>query len=230
MAAEGKRGCGYRKVGGIYLVGGCGTITCDRIPYRLQECPVCGSGIHFARAMTEVNPLRLFGIHDSHENICRDNVRPCWLCDPEDTVAYIMMVGEKFYPTPRDFMDEAATQGISKRIPFIPKKFKLGETVIYLAHNRACTVTEPASAGDEIGKMALWEEALGDSGGGVTQRLVEAPKETKALGIFSAFVPQRIEKMYWQSEIDKMTLEEKEDLAKRGITPVGLPDGDNDHA
>jgi hypothetical protein len=50
------------------------------------------------------------------------------------------------------------------------------------------------------------------------------------MGIFTAFIPQKIEKLYWQSELDAMSEKEKEQLSKRGITPIGIPDGDSDHA
>lgn len=33
MAQESKRGCGYRKVGGTYLVGNYISVPCDRLPY-----------------------------------------------------------------------------------------------------------------------------------------------------------------------------------------------------
>lgn len=54
-------------------------------------------------------------------------------------------------------------------------------------------------------------------------------KEKRVMGIFSAFIPQRIEKLYWQSQVDTMTDKEKEHLKKRGITIVSIPDGDNNH-
>lgn len=33
MASETKRGCGYRKVGGMYLVGDYIRVPCDRLPF-----------------------------------------------------------------------------------------------------------------------------------------------------------------------------------------------------
>ena len=45
-----------------------------------------------------------------------------------------MWVGEKFYKTPVHFSKEAAVQGISKRLPFIPKDFAVGIDWILLAH------------------------------------------------------------------------------------------------
>lgn len=245
MASEARRGCGYRKVGGIYLVGGLLSVPCDRLPYKLDSCPVCGAGVHFTRAMTEINPFKLFGTHDQQVPVfkdnpelsgfvtkvqCHDQFRPCIMCDPTEKPAYIMMVGEKFYPTPDDFNREAAELGVSKRIPFIPKKLVLGETIIYLAHNKAVCLNEPANG--NASRLSFWDENGGKDGSIAKDpvRLVDAEKREYALGIFRAFIPQRIEKIYWQSELDNMSEDEKKDLAKRGITPVGVPDGDKDHA
>ena len=45
-------------------------------------------------------------------------------------------------------------------------------------------------------------------------------------GVFYAFRPQRIEKLIWQKDASEGNLEE---LERRGITPVIIPDGDLDH-
>jgi hypothetical protein len=231
MAAESKRGCGYRKVGGLYFVGEGISVPCDRLPYKLESCPVCGAGIHFTRSLTEINPLKLFGTHDQQVKVfegepglegevtqvlCYDEVRPCWMCDPTEDPAYIMMVGEKYYPTPDDFREESRKLGISKRIPFIPKKFELGKTIIYLAHNKACVSHEPIEEAVTNGVLPGMERD-------------NQMKTIYHLGIFTVFKPLRIEKIYWESDIQNMSEEEKEDLDKRGITPVSIPDGDSDH-
>ena len=212
MAIEAKRGCGYRKVGGLYLVGGAIAIPCDRLPLPVGHCPVCGAGVHFTRSMTEINPRHLFGFHEE----CRDIFRPCLVCDPSDKPAFLMMVGVKFYPTVQDFMTEASGMGISKRIPFVPKKMVLGETVVYLAHPKACLVKEPAGVMQQA--MGILEASQAT--------LIEAETEKPSLGIFSAFIPLRIEKIVRESEL---TDELRAKLEKQGITPVSVPDGDKDH-
>lgn len=228
MAVECIRGCGYRKVGGYYLCGGSISLPCDRLPYPLETCPVCGAGIKVSRGFTKINPYRLFGLHDYSDRDeksgifiqhCTDRIRPCFMCDPKDEVAFIMGVGEGYYKTPRDFMDEAHQLGISKRIPFVPKELKLGETVVYLAHPKACEVREPVVMQQA---MAILEENETKQ-----PRLLETEKVEKALGIFTAFIPQRIEKLIWEGEA---TPEELEKLKERGISPVIVPDGDKDHA
>jgi hypothetical protein len=215
MAVEPRRLCGWRRVGGLYLCGSYVSVSCDRLPYPLETCPVCGGGIKVSRGFTRINPYQLFGNH----NGCKDQLRPCFMCDPRDEVAFIMGVGEKFYKTPGDFLEEAHRLGVSKRIPFIPKELELGKTVIYLAHPKAIEVKEPVALQQA---MSILEESETKQ-----PRLLETEKVEKRLGIFTAFIPQRIEKLVWQSEA---TPEELEKLEKRGIKPVIVPDGDKDHA
>lgn len=211
---EAKRGCGCRKVGGSYLCGDYIPVECDRLPLELKTCPVCGAGIHFTRSFTEINPLKLFGYHQP----CRDAFRPCHVCDPKDEGAYVMAVGSKYY-TPESFLSEAATMGISKRIPFIPKNLELGKTVVYLAHPNAVCVKEPLAVQAAMTVVAEVDESQ--------MRLLDAEKKPYyAMGIFCAFIPQRVEKLIWESEA---TPQELENLEKRGITPVLVPDGDIDH-
>lgn len=215
MAVEQIRGCGYRKVGGMYLCGEYISSPCDRMPFPLTSCPVCGQGIKVSRGFTQVNPYRLWGIHQD----CEDRFRPCFLCDPQDKSAYIMLVGAGNYKTPEDFLDEVQGMGISKRIPFIPKGLELGKTVIYLAHPKAVEVKVPAALQQA---MSIVEEAQTKQ-----PRLLETERNEKRLGIFCAFVPKRVEKLVWESEL---TDEKREQLEKRGITPVPIPNGDRDHA
>ncbi|GAI49612.1 unnamed protein product, partial [marine sediment metagenome] len=125
---------------------------------------------------------------------------------------YIMLVGAGNYKTPEDFLGEAQRMGISKRIPFIPKGLELGKTVIYLAHPKACEVKEPAALQEA---MAIVEEAQTKR-----PRLLEAEKVTKALGIFCAFIPKRVEKLIWEKDA---TPEELGKLEHRGISPVIIP-------
>lgn len=60
MATEKKRGCGYRKIGGLYLVTDGGGSPCDRLPFELDVCPTCGGGIKPARGWSWFSPAGLF--------------------------------------------------------------------------------------------------------------------------------------------------------------------------
>ncbi len=211
---EPKRGCGYRKVNSLYLVGEYISVPCDRMPFPVGVCPTCGQGIHLTRGFTEIIPLKLFGIHQP----CFDAVRPCFLCDPREEPAYIMTVGSKYY-SPQSFLKEAGEMGISKKIPFIPKKLELGHTIVYLAHPKAVEVREPLAVQQA---MSVVEDADKSQ-----LRLLDSEqKPTYKMGIFCAFIPQRIEMLVKESEL---TDEKRGDLAKRNITPIPVPDGDEDH-
>lgn len=133
MAVEARRGCGFRKVHGTYLVSGDIWATCDRLPVEVKPCPTCGGGIHFPLSLKEINPLDLFGKHDK----CKDEHKPCPMCQPTKDPAYILGVGKMFYNDPTKFISEAVNMGVCKRVAFIPKNLKVGKTVIYLIHKKA---------------------------------------------------------------------------------------------
>jgi hypothetical protein len=216
MAIERKRGCGFRKVGKTYLVGEGIFTACDRLPYPVGSCPVCGAGIPLTRGTIKINPLKLFGYHQP----CSDKW-PDIMCTPRDEIAYIMTVGIKYYPMPQDFAREAMEMGVSKAIPTIPKKLELGRTVIFLCHPKAIAVTEPIAVQQA---MAVVEQA-----GNPQQSLFPlelANKPTYKPGIFMTFVPRRVEKLCWQSDYTEENMEKHK---KRGIDLVPVPDGDKDH-
>lgn len=219
MAQEKERGCGFRVVGAMYLVGEFIPVECDRLPYPLDVCPVCGGGVKVSRAFTRINPLALFGEHKYDD--CIDDHHPCRMCDPTDEVAYIMRVGKQSYPTPGHFIAEGMDMGISKKIPFIPKELKVGQTSIYLAHPRACVnILQPEEAVQEAEAIVKGEDTP-------QGRLIDAERVEYSMGIFAAFSPQRIELLIWQHDARPETLKK---LEKRGITPVIIRDGDLDHA
>lgn len=215
MAQEAKRGCGYRRVGGLYLCGSYERVFCDRLPYLLDVCPVCNGGIKVSRGFTLINPLALFGHHEG----CKEKIVFCPMCYPLGRAAYIMGVGEAYYPTPLDFMDEADKLGVSKRIPhtWLPKELVVGKTVIYLAHPKACMMKVTHSQQ----RMPLIPPSEA-----AQPRFIESEEVIPAMGIFTVFIPQRIEQLLWKSQA---TPEVVKGLKDRGITPVLIKDGDKDH-
>lgn len=111
-----ERGCGWRKEGGLYLMGGGWSIGCGRLPLALERCPTCDRGIKPGRGWTWVDPRPLF---------------------PAMTRAGLLWIGGQFYPTPAAFLAEADRLGISRRIAAVPKGLEIGKTWVLLAHRKA---------------------------------------------------------------------------------------------
>ncbi len=206
MSVEAIRGCGYRKVGGLYLCGGGHGMDCDRLPYELKVCPTCGAGVKFSRGFTWLDWAKYAGNHHSD---CDCMNLPGWksycpVCFPSThPQPYgLLWVGESFY-TPEAFIKEALEMGVSRRIAAIPKNLKLGETWVLFAHKKAF---EGVSV---TGKK--------DTG------FVE---EDRRSAVFYAFRPQRLELLLWKSEF---THEKAVELEKKHITPIIIPDGDVEH-
>ena len=198
MAVESMRGCGFRKVGGLYLCGGGQGMDCDRLPYELEICPTCGSGVKFTRGWTWLDWDTYAGSH-RFGDACRDELFPfCPMCEPDEhSQPYgLLWVGEANY-SPQSFIQEALTMGVSRRIAAVPRNLKLGETWVLFAHKHLIRKhMEPDGSNEDVP------------------------------GVFFVFRPQSLELLVWQSEAKPEYLE---DLAKRNITPIIIPDGDEDH-
>ena len=214
MAVEPKRGCGYRKIGGLYLVSGGSGMPCDRLPLVLDVCP-CSHGFKQSRGWTwvEVNGL-VGGVHRD----CQDPF-PCPLCmaTSEMGKAGLLWIGEKFYKTPADFDREGAQLGISRRISAIPRGFRVGETWVLLAHPKTvragCTA---CGTKGYLGEVGVQEVCTGCEGKG----------HKFLAGIFKVWRPERIEKILPESMRGSGKARE---LEEKGITPVFVPDDDPDH-
>lgn len=125
-----KRGCGYRKGGGLYFVSGGRSKPCGKLPIEVGLCPCCGQGIQQHRGIEWVTS-ELIDAATCSQAECAGKQ-----CFPFCVVKrYAMMwVGEKFYKTPDHFEQEVAQMGISKRLPFVPKGFVVGTDWVLLAH------------------------------------------------------------------------------------------------
>lgn len=201
MAVEQARGCGFRKVGGLYLCGEGAGMHCDRLPYKIENCPVCGSGIHFSRAWTWLHWDKYAG---SHLDVCKDIAAMCPVCFPDrhQQPYGLLFVGEKFY-SPDAFIRESMQLGVSRRLPFTgnipraPKNLKLNVTWVLFAHKHVIYT------GKDVNNNDMYEPA-----------------------IFHAFKPTRLELLIWQKDATEERLDE---LEKADITPIVIPDGDKDH-
>lgn len=211
-AVEARRGCGFRKAGGLYLVGGGVGVPCDRLPFELSVCPCCSQGIKPARGFTWVDVAKLFqGAHllESEHLFNKTATGPeqvlcscastnfCPLCVKPEVMgrAGLLWVGSKFYKTPDQFIAEGVSLGFSRRIKSVPQGFKIGETWVMLAHAKAIVK-------------------------------IDGQAEGYLSGIFYVWLPQRLERIRLESERDSAEVQAD---AKRGIQSVFVPDSDTDH-
>ncbi len=222
---ENQRKCGYRKIGGLYLVcDGGKDFVCDALPLPLESCSCCGYEPQQTRGLQQLRAsyIRKIGqIQHEHTlalkakeaaqkaggldeifakgppDICTCPAgQGCPICNTQQDQLYgLMFVGKNNY-TPEEFIEEALKFGVSKRIPEIPRWLQLGKTWILLAHKEV----------PMIGQKATYQtEGL----------LTQEPTTKKA--VFFAYRPQRLEMPMWKGDIsdnDILLLE------RHGITVV----------
>jgi len=180
-------------------------IPCDRLPFPLNICPVCGQGIKVTTGYTWIQPEKFF---QGQHTPCNDTFKNgCPICNPKimGEQAGLMWVGSRFYSC-ESFIEESTKMGVSKRIPFIPSQLKLGESWILLAHKEAGTKFLET----KVIKGVVLKGKIPDV----------------CPAIFYAFKPTRVEYLLWKRDSTEKRLK---DLRDRGITPVVIPDGDKDH-
>lgn len=197
---ETARGCGWRKPGGLYLVGSALGLGCGRFPIACDCCPTCGQGIKPARGWTWIQPDEIAGkcVHfgtSRHEAgvLLGSQCGVCSFQPGKIGNAGLLWVGQQYYPTASSFLSEAATVGISRRINMVPRGLVVGETWVFLGHREAIeTRPQPSYERDD------------------------PPEVERYPGIFAAFQPRAIEYVVTGDEAD----EELEALAARGFTLI----------
>ena len=210
---EGKRGCGYRKPGGTYLVGGDTLAPCPKLPIEVHTCPTCGQGVKAARGWTwiEYEPFVEPGPHGDPEHSAG-----CVLAQPPETVTTeegkvgLIWVGEMHYKTPGEFMREALSMGLSRRVTAIPRGLEVGKTLVLLGHRKAIRKgwLDPET-------NAVYETLDEVEEAGLNPLDIEP---NYVAGVFTAFVPTAIE--YVLKPEEENDEERIEVLRERGITPV----------
>ncbi len=163
MAVEAARGCGYREVGGLYMMGmGLGA-PCCRLPSKIVPCDKCGATLKRGRNWEWVDPrLALAGskpvcmipqaviekeIYSPQDPLLALQVvgtmiiPDCPLADTTERMGKrvgLVWVGDKYY-SPTSFIEEGKTMGISKRLAMLPKGFDpKNPPWILLVHPKAC--------------------------------------------------------------------------------------------
>lgn len=217
MSAEAKRGCGYRKVGGLYLVADRPAAPCCRLPLPLDVCPCCAAGIKQTRGWTWINPLLMFKPRERAFNGdgvpagCRGAA--CAMFDPSamGERCGLLWIGEQFYPTAAHFTAESAQLGVSRRLRTVPRGFKAGETWVLLAHPKAVSGQSP-------GVFA----AIRPRG---FELIVKQSDYDAALAEYAAFVELGGDDRTALGALGARYLADRD----RGVAWVPVPDNDRDH-
>ncbi len=200
-SSEPKRGCGFRQVGKLYLIGEGIAHVCPSLPLPLDPCGICGYSPTQYRDFTWVPKAYFKALKKDHPTgkACHPS---CPICYPEGSNTHekygLMWVGRKHY-TPEEFIAEDKTMGICKAIKQKPKGLVLGESWVLLAHPQAVTFEDMAEPGEISSKP----------------------------GLFYAFKPTRIEVLVYRH---LATPERLANLEAKGITPIVIDDEHTAHA
>lgn len=225
---EHERGCGWRKIGGVYLVGEGVSACCDGLPVDLGPCDDCGFEIYQARSIVPHHAGFLHSKLKTHE--CKDDFN-CPLCfygkpwgdlkaeafakgekfnGPKEF--YLMWVSQDLY-TPEEFISEASALGVSKRIAAnsLPSNFVIGKDWIFLAHR------------DTKFKKFGTSPLKDDKGDPVPYDIISKR------GIFYAFKPERLELVLYKGQIGDDELEEYEEAGYRVVLIDPTPENKKRH-
>jgi hypothetical protein len=217
VAYEPKRGCGFREVGKLYLVGEGIAWVCPSLPLIFKPCECCTYEPPQYRDFQWIAKAYMKHIRAPTGVECHPQ---CPVCYPgvNDQKRYgLMWVGKKFY-NPVEFLTESEGMGVSKAIKQIPKGLILGETWAMLAHPQAYI----DNSDDEY--VQLRNDWLTT---GVDKVPPDPePKPPMYPGVFFAFIPDKVEMPIYQSEATKERVQE---LMAKGIAPVVVPDDGTAH-
>lgn len=225
MAVEARRGCGFRKIGGIYIVADGLSEPCERLPLPLLDCPTCGHGIKHSRGFNWITKDYLF----AHAKPCAyppgDSVDPdkshnhekCPVCrpgllkadEPADRSGLIW-IGQQHY-SPSQWIAESLSMGVSRRVPAFPRGLVIGKTRVFAAHKHGLNMQAKLIEGAP-------ETAKGDA--------------TKP-AVIHTFVVKRVEVIVTESLLKREVAGQEKwltKLLKQGATPVTVPEDDKDHA
>ena len=216
MAIEARRGCGYRKAGGIYIRGDLS----NAVPAAFL--PFC-IDYNFARGITWADSERLFAT-----------------CADPEAGGYrkfgrlgLLWVGETHYKTPADFVNEAHDMGVSRRVAFLPKDLKAGDPIA-AAHIRAIPTRicnhapiNGALVSDCCPACELTPVAKAISNG--LRKLTKVKGETVegVAGVFTLFIARNIEVVLPESVAQDPDIQLK--CAANNVDIVTVPDHDKDH-
>lgn len=243
MAVETKRGCGYRKVGGLYLVGSGIGSPCDRLPFELTVCPCCSQGVKQSRGWTWIDVGKFFqGAHHLSlpmgPSVCDPAPIPQLCPEAEKRILDKTQRPNAFLRpgcilcAEPELMGRAGMLWIGEKFYKDPGDF-VAEGVSHGFSRRIQAVPQ----GFELGKTwvllahpraVIKHRPPCDAGGppNVFATEEEMPLVTYHPGIFYVWLPQALERIYTESQRNSEEVKRDRD---RGIVPVFVPDDDKDH-
>jgi hypothetical protein len=224
-----RRGCGYRKQGGLYLVSDGEMHGCGLLPRELTVCPCCHAGVKQKIGWTWVQarmvglPSDIDGCGPKCDLFCgmRNLIR-----EAERKVGLIW-IGAQHYPNPEDYIREGSEMGLSRRVHAVPKGFAVGQTWVLLAHPKACPPRVDEDCTQCAGSGLIVTNRDVPHGDGPIDTKPCKPCGEKRPGIFGLFLPTRVERICVPAELEQEGF--LEDLERRGITPVLVSPDDPDH-
>lgn len=126
-----ERGCGFRKKGGFYMCHNGASIVTNFFPKPLT----CGCGLQIIRPSRSTQSFLPGMIWKALQEEGPGNP---FVHFAADTPAWAMTIDVKNYPTPSEYLGEAAKMGISRRLNNgMPKGFVIGEHWVFLIHGKA---------------------------------------------------------------------------------------------
>ena len=217
-AYETKRGCGYRQVGKLYLVGVGVEYICPSLPLIFKPCECCGYEPPRYRDFQWLNKEYVRHVREPTGQACDPACPICYSSQNAQKRYGLMWVGKKFY-SPREFLAESVDMDVSKAIKQIPTGLVLGKTWVVLAHPQAY-----------IDKSD--DQYVQDYNDWITRGVDKIPPDPEPQpptypGVFYGFIPQRVEMLIYQSEATPERVRELED---KGITVIVVPDEYDAHA
>jgi hypothetical protein len=241
MAIEPERECGYREVGGLYLVSGGGGFTCDRLPLPIEACVTCGEEPRFNRGIAKIRPSNRWAVH-TVELVPETNTSEAVATECPDLKA-LGVWAEPISPSEVDRIRERIEEvRFSDPVCLPPERAWImwvgddytPESFASEAERLGVSKRLPPGGlpsdfvmGEDwvlLAKLHVVPPVI------VQERLDGEPVEVPdpkdyGPGVFFAFQPNAVEKIV----TDKVSEDELAELRDAGIEPVVVPSADDDH-
>lgn len=242
MAAEKRRACGYRKVGGLYLVSSGASVACDRLPLPLDACPACGRIAEQNRSHEWLGP-EYFTDHTIAATpatvLGSVEGKPIFHVDPRKRKTRRLPCGDAAnaaelrhaYGDHPGRHDPVCERGDYRRLLlWVGRAFYTPETftaeAAEMGVSRRLTQVPKGLVLGETWVLLAHPEACYEPTSWAFRWLFGDGEVVRAPGVFYGFRPERLELVLKQSDATPERIAKE---AERGVTVVAVPDDDKDH-